>query len=674
MTENSDPLLSTLVEISRRFGADPALVLAGGGNTSAKTDERLLVKASGCTLATAGPEDFVEMDRAALEALAKTELSSDPEAREAAFKEAILAARTDPASTRRPSVECLLHHLLPGRFVLHAHPTIANALTCCVKGEELARELLGDDVLWLPFVDPGYTLARALREALARPDAPAAPRVVLMENHGLIVTGDDSEELARALDSVLAPIAARLGPDWRETAFGVASAPPADPRVVERLAPVLRGLLAGDGPLPVVRHDDSPEVRALVNAERGRELAEGGPLTPDQIVYCDSEPLWIEPPPGADEPALALHLRGAVREHEARTGRLPKVVLVRGVGLLAVGPDARGAETVRALYRDATAVMAGATALGGIQPLSDERRRFIEEWEVEAYRRQVAAGGRVPGRAAGRVAGKVALVTGAAQGFGLEIAQALAAEGAHVVLADLQEQAVLDAAAALCDEHGPHRALGLALDVTDRASVEAAVHAIVRDFGGLDLVVSNAGVLRAESVKTQPEGDFRLVTEVNYLGYFLVVQAVAPVLARQHAANPRSWSDIVQINSKSGLVGSNRNGAYAGSKFGGIGLTQSFALELIEDGIKVNSICPGNFFDGPLWSDPDEGLFVQYLRAGKVPGATTVEDVRRAYEAKVPMGRGCRTEDVMRALYYLLEQEYETGQALPVTGGQVMLH
>jgi sorbitol-6-phosphate 2-dehydrogenase len=196
---------------------------------------------------------------------------------------------------------------------------------------------------------------------------------------------------------------------------------------------------------------------------------------------------------------------------------------------------------------------------------------------------------------------------------------------------------------------------------------------VVRAFGGLDLLVSNAGVLRAGSVKTQSVEEFDFVTAVNYRGYFLCVKAAAPVLARQHAACPTYRSDIVQINSKSGLSGSNRNGAYAGSKFGGIGLTQSFALELVEDGVKVNSVCPGNFFDGPLWSDPRNGLFVQYLSTGKVPGARTVEDVKRFYEAKVPMKRGCRSADVMRAIFYLVEQEYETGQALPVTGGQEML-
>ena len=131
--------------------------------------------------------------------------------------------------------------------------------------------------------------------------------------------------------------------------------------------------------------------------------------------------------------------------------------------------------------------------------------------------------------------------------------------------------------------------------------------------------------------------------------------------------------DIIQINSKSGLEGSNKNAAYAGGKFGGIGLTQSFAKELVTSMIKVNSICPGNYFDGPLWSDPDNGLFVQYLRAGKVPGARSVADVRRFYEEKVPMNRGCTPGDVIRAILYVVEQTYETGQAVPVTGGQVML-
>jgi sorbitol-6-phosphate 2-dehydrogenase len=216
--------------------------------------------------------------------------------------------------------------------------------------------------------------------------------------------------------------------------------------------------------------------------------------------------------------------------------------------------------------------------------------------------------------------------------------------------------------------------VAVAADVSDAESVRRAMTETLKAFGGVDLFVSNAGILRAGSVKQQPPEEFERVTRVNYHGFFVCSQAAARVMAVQNARNPGAWTDIVQINSKSGLQGSNRNGAYAGSKFGSIGLVQSFALELVEDRIKVNAVCPGNFFDGPLWSDPTNGLFVQYLREGKVPGAKTVEDVRRFYESKVPMGRGCGVEDVYRAIVYVVEQQYETGQAVPVTGGQVMLN
>jgi NAD(P)-dependent dehydrogenase (short-subunit alcohol dehydrogenase family) len=288
---------------------------------------------------------------------------------------------------------------------------------------------------------------------------------------------------------------------------------------------------------------------------------------------------------------------------------------------------------------------------------------------VEAYRKQIAKGG----AKVGRVVGKVAVVTGAAQGFGLEIAQDFAFHGGHVALTDVNDVGAGKAAQSICDKIGKGRAMGLAINVTSSESIAAAIHQVVRMYGGLDVLISNAGVLKAESVKTQSEKDFDFVTAVNYKGYFFCAQKAAPIMAIQRLAKPDYMSDIIQINSKSGLQGSNKNGAYAGSKFGGIGLTQSLALELIEDGIKVNSICPGNFFDGPLWSDPSTGLFVQYLRTGKVPGAKSIEDVKKFYEAKVPMGRGCTTADVMKAIYYLIEQQYETGQAVPVAGGQVML-
>ncbi|HOX31348.1 MAG TPA: SDR family NAD(P)-dependent oxidoreductase [Spirochaetales bacterium] len=286
--------------------------------------------------------------------------------------------------------------------------------------------------------------------------------------------------------------------------------------------------------------------------------------------------------------------------------------------------------------------------------------------------RPPAAAGSAEGREA-VVRGRVALVTGGAQGFGEEIARGLAASGATVFVADLNAAGAEKLAAAINAESGRAAAFGLAVNVSDEASVRAMFDQAAAIAGGLDLVVSNAGVLKAGSVLEQDSASFRFVTEVNYHGFFLVAKYAGLLLRRQRRTAPRWATDIVQVNSKSGLEGSNRNGAYAGSKFGGIGLVQSFALELVEHGIKVNAICPGNFLDGPLWSDPDRGLFVQYLRSGKVPGAKTIAEVRSYYEAKVPMRRGCEGADVMRAIYYAVEQAYETGQALPVTGGQVML-
>ncbi|HSO70129.1 MAG TPA: SDR family oxidoreductase, partial [Arachnia sp.] len=237
-----------------------------------------------------------------------------------------------------------------------------------------------------------------------------------------------------------------------------------------------------------------------------------------------------------------------------------------------------------------------------------------------------------------------------------------------VYIADLNS----DGAAALAAELG-ERTAAITVNVADEDSVAAMAEQIAATTGGLDLVISNAGVVRAGGVLEQDLKSFAFTTDINYTAFFLVTKHLGRILAAQHSAAPGWMTDIIQINSKSGLVGSNKNGAYAGSKFGGIGLVQSFALELVEHGVKVNAICPGNFYDGPLWSDPDKGLFVQYLRSGKVPGATTVDEVREFYEAKVPLRRGTTGADVMRAVYYIVEQAYETGQALPVTGGQVML-
>jgi len=669
----SDTPLEVLLKLSRFYGSDPEFVIAGGGNTSVKIGDRLFVKGSGHALATMPLEGFVEMDRQQLEALLNRTLSTERMKREEEFKAATLAARIHPEKNQRPSVEALLHHLMPRQYVVHTHSTLVNMVTCCVKGPELARRLAAD-VVWIPEVDPGYILSQTLRqsiEAFRETNGRDCPRAVLMQNHGLVICGDSPAEIQSHTDWLVETVRHQLVTAGDAPAFGpVTKVDPAIARnLIQTIGPALRGLLAAGESLKIVTFSDAPEVMDLVGGTDGRAVATTGPLTPDQIVYCKSFPLWIEPVAGISAAALIEDLRQKTQEHARRTGSAPQVILVKGLGMFTVGDDFAGADTVRLVYTDVIKVMVGARRLGGVRYMADDMRKFIEDWEVESYRKGVAAAGRTKGR----VAGKVAVVTGAAQGFGLEISQDLIAQGAIVVLTDVNAQGAKAVAGKINAHLNKSSAMGLPINVAEGASVAEAIHQVVRRFGGFDVFISNAGVLKAGSVKTQPEKDFDFVTAVNYKGYFVCVQNAAPVLATQHSAKPDYLSDIIQINSKSGLAGSNRNGAYAGSKFGGIGLTQSFALELIEDGIKVNAICPGNFFDGPLWSDPQNGLFAQYLRSGKVPGAKTIQDVKRFYEGKVPMNRGCTTADVVKALYYLIEQKYETGQALPVTGGQVML-
>jgi rhamnose utilization protein RhaD (predicted bifunctional aldolase and dehydrogenase)/NAD(P)-dependent dehydrogenase (short-subunit alcohol dehydrogenase family) len=666
--------IDALIEVSRHYGADAEFCLAGGGNTSLKSGDRLLVKASGFSLATVALDGFVEMDRRALSALLASQLPTESNAREEAFKQAVMAARLFPAKGQRPSVECVLHSLLPRPLVVHTHSTYVNMLTCANDGEALTRKLFGQDVLWIPYVDPGYILARTLDELLRQYEKATGrdcPTAVFMQNHGLIICGNTAEEIHKQTAQIVGIIRGHLASAPAAAPFGPLSrlGAPEARSLVMQVGPALRALLASSDSLKVVTFRDNDEVMSLAGGEGGQGTVSAGPITPDQIVYCTSFPLWFEPAQGETLAQLVDRLRTAVTDHQATRRSVPGIVFVKGLGMFSAGNDFAAADVAGRVYLDAIKVMAGAQRLSGIHPLALEQYRFIENWEVESYRKKVSTAS----AAAGRAVGKIAFVTGAAQGFGFEISQDLAAQGAHVVLTDMNIEGVKKAADEISSRAGAGRATGLPVNVTEGASVEEAVYRAVRTFGGFDLLVSNAGVLRAGSVKTQPEREFDMVTAVNYKGYFVCVKVASLILAIQHMARREYWSDIIQINSKSGLVGSNRNGAYAGSKFGGIGLTQSFALELVEDGIKVNSICPGNFFDGPLWSDPNNGLFVQYLRSGKVPGAKTLADVKRAYESKVPMNRGCTTADVMKAIFYLMDQKYETGQAVPVTGGQVML-
>jgi len=656
-------LVTELVEVANAFGADPEYSRAGGGNASVKVDGILRIKPSGVPLATLTAEDLVGLRNDVLLAALHSDepVAGDP------VRAAAEQALVDAPGGRRPSVEILFHALIPDALVLHTHPLVANALTCNTDAAALAERLLGDDAVLVPYTDPGVPLAREVercrQEYTGRTGRPA-PGITLLGNHGIIVSGNSAAEVTERARRLTAAVAAAIDATATPTAEGVDEA--ALRALVAVVGPTLRGLLGGPGRLAVVTSDASDLVRAVTTTPAGRAILTDGPLIPDQIVYAGSLPLVFTPSEGGD---VAAELVAAVAGHRERFGKDPVITVVPGLVAFGAGADLAAAQTALATFTDALRVARDANRIGTVRCLDAAERGFIENWEAESYRKAMAATAR-----AGRMDGKVVVVTGAAQGFGLGITTELLTEGAQVVLADLNLDLARQNAEQLSATHGPGRAVAIGVNVADEQSQLDAVAQVTALFGGVDVFISNAGVLRAEGVMTQPVADFDLVTSVNYRGYFLGVRAVAPVMAAQFAVRPELRFDIIEVNSKSGLEGSKRNFAYAGSKFGGIGLTQSFALELIEYGIKVNAVCPGNYLDGPLWTDPERGLFVQYLRAGKVPGATSVADVRAFYESKVPMGRGCLPSDLATAIYYIVDQAYETGQAVPVTGGQNMLN
>jgi sorbitol-6-phosphate 2-dehydrogenase len=255
---------------------------------------------------------------------------------------------------------------------------------------------------------------------------------------------------------------------------------------------------------------------------------------------------------------------------------------------------------------------------------------------------------------------KIALVTGGAQGLGAAIALRLAQEGCDVAIADINEESSTTTAAQIALETG-RRTIAMKIDVTDEAQVSAGVDRTVEELGRLDICVSNAGILISEEITEFPPEKWKAVIMVNLFGYFLVSKHAARVMKAQRSGS------IIQINSKSGKKGSYKNSAYAASKFGGIGHTQSIALELAEFGVRVNAICPGNLLDSPLWVD---SLYKQYAKKWGI----TEEEVRQRYIDQVPMKRGCTYEDVCNVVVFLASDQssYMTGQAINVTGGQEM--
>jgi rhamnose utilization protein RhaD (predicted bifunctional aldolase and dehydrogenase)/NAD(P)-dependent dehydrogenase (short-subunit alcohol dehydrogenase family) len=654
------PEIKELIEISKYYGSNKEYVIAGGGNTSYKDNETIWIKSSGQSLAELTEEGLVALNREKLQVISSNVYSEDPSVREEQVKTDMFRSILDQGKNRRPSVETSLHELIRYKFVVHLHPTLINGLLCSRNAKTLIHKIFGETALFVPYIDPGYTLFKKLESEIIsyREKLINDPKIIFLENHGSFVGADTTEEIRNIYNDIIQRIREHIPemPEIVQLPYN---------QILNKVLPALRILLSSEQPGIIRFRHNSLIAQFYKNQQEFHKISL--PLTPDIIVYCKTRYLYIEQSQTAEKilDSFRYQLPHFINEY----GYPPKVIIIKDMGVFAISESYASAEACLDVYEDLIKISYYAAFCGGIKFLTPEQVAFIDQWEVENYRRKISQSA----GAGNKLANKVAIVTGGAQGFGAGIAESLYYLKLNVVIADLNEETGNSFAARLSSKKSVNNAIFIKTDVSDPVSVNDLIASTVKEFGGLDLMVSNAGILRAGGLDEMDPETFAKTTDVNYNGYFHCAKYASEVMKLQNHERPEYFTDIIQINSKSGLRGSNRNFAYAGAKFGGIGLTQSFAMELAPFRIKVNSICPGNFYEGPLWSDPHNGLFVQYLKTGKVPGAKSIEDVRKFYEDQVPMKRGCKLEDVMKALLYIVDQEYETGQAVPVTGGQVML-
>ena len=650
--------LENLIKISQFYGKNPEMVIAGGGNTSFKNVDNIWVKASGHALATITEDGFAKLDRKKLGVISEKTYSADPFERERQIKDDLMEATI--TKDCRPSVETSMHDVIEYAYVVHLHPTKVNGLMCGSEVVKYLDELFGDQVVYIPYIDPGYVLFKEVEKQLAKFKAEKgkAAQIIFLQNHGIFVAADSVDEIGTIYSDVFAKLNSGLKVELSEEVLPIRDD-------IAEFVPAIRMMVSEEEIKALKLRNNAVIAQFAKDAKAFEKVAR--PFTPDLIVYCKSKYVFIENTENVDE--LLAEAKEKITAFILANGFAPKVILLKGIGLLAVGDHAAQCNTILDVYEDAMKISAYSESFGGQHFMTAEQIAFIDTWEVENYRRKIAAGTSV-----GRVQNKTIIVTGAAMGFGEGIARHLKEEGANIVVADINEEVGQKTAAELAAMKGNNSAIFVKTNVADMDSLANLMKETVATFGGLDVFVSNAGVLRAGGLEEMTPENFEFVTKINYNAYFYCTKVASKILKLQNAYKPDYYSDIIQINSKSGLKGSKKNFAYAGGKFGGIGLTQSFALELAPAKIKVNSVCPGNFYEGPLWSDPENGLFIQYLNAGKVPGAKTIDDVKQFYLDQVPLGKGCSPKDVVKGILYLIDQENETGQALPISGGQSMLH
>ncbi len=657
-----------LLARSNRLGSDPAVTNYGGGNTSAKVTvtspasgqpvELLYVKGSGGDLGTLTAGGLAVLERDRLTALDGVYRGVEHEDEMVG----LFSYCGFGASGAAPSIDTPMHGLVDFDHVDHLHPDAVIALACAADGEKLVEEIWGGAVAWVPWKRPGWELGLAMRELSARKGVIGA----VLGGHGLTAWGSTSDEVETRSLRIIRQAAAYLEERSVPEPFGAYDASRAPlPELARReraaaLFPHLRGVASRDT-RAVGHFTDSPVVLDFLSRDKTHQLVHLGTSCPDHFLRTKVRPLLLDTAPDAPlgevvarlgaleqqyrEEYAAYYQRHATPDSPAMRGAAPAIVLVPGVGMFSFGADKQTARVAGEFYVNAINVMRGAEGVSTYAPVDEAEKFAVEYWILEELKLQRRPKPRAH-------AGRVALVTGGASGIGLAIAQALVAEGATVVVADLAGDRAAQVAA---DLGGPDRALGVAMDVSDEAAVAAAMVEATIAFGGIDLVVSNAGITRAGSLADTTFEDWDLQYQIMPRGSFAVAKAVEPVLRAQGLGG-----DIVVVCSKNAVFAGPNNIAYSSAKAAQAHMVRLLAAELGEIGVRVNGINPDGVVRG-------SGIFSGGWGASRAKTyGVAEEDLGKYYAQRTVLKEEVLPEHCAQAVVAL------TGGQLSVTTGLVV--
>ncbi|MGI8549416.1 MAG: bifunctional rhamnulose-1-phosphate aldolase/short-chain dehydrogenase [Dehalococcoidia bacterium] len=664
--------IELLVYMSRLVGADPALVLWGGGNTSMKREEVdfrnqaapvLRVKGSGSDLKSVAIRDFPGVRLEDVLPLLNRDSMTDEE------MVSYLAHTLMDTDSPRPSIETLLHAFLPALTVLHSHADAIVALSNTAGGADVVRRALGESVALVGYRRPGFLLSKEVAGSAA--SSGRIQGIVLM-NHGLVTWGESVRQaydrhidlVSRAEDFASA---ARQG----RRSFGgatVLSLPDEEcRRAAASIAPILRGLLSRRQRV-ILRYDASADVLGFVNSAEAPRLSQIGPATPDHLLNTKRLPVFVRVPDPTNLDQLTIALGDALdtyardyaayveRHNEQGAEQLPaepRVMLVSGLGMWTAGRDAHSAAVTAEIYHHTIAVMSGAEAVDTYASLDEVDAYQAEYWPLELFKLTLQPAERPLAR-------RIAIVTGAASGIGRAIAARFASEGAHIILLDQDRARVEEVASVMTREYGEGRCLGLHVDVTSPGDVKQAIEQASLVYGGLDIVVSNAGIAPSGSLTEMDLRDWDRSLAVNATGHFLVAREAMRVMQRQGAGG-----SLIFIASKNVTAPGADFGAYSAAKAAEAQLARIAAIEGGGHGIRANIINPDAIFEGSMLFSSE--LRDQRARAHGVAPAQLEEFYRQRNLLKTRV----LAEDVAEAALFFASDRFAktTGAMLPVDGG-----